>query len=248
MYLPPILLTSSVIAMDSSVALRNEESRIFHTLESISKWSEISPKSKFVICDGSGFNFSSLVKSQFPSLSIESLYFMNDHELIKKHGKGFGEGEIIQFALAKSQFLYESDWFVKCTAKLWVENYDSCLRQWNSQFVCKAFFDNIFSLEDTHLEYIDTRFYMCNKSFYLKNFLDAYKNLSIDSGLSIEDEFLRILYSLNLKRYIFRDPPVIGGVGGGSGKYYKTSLLRRLKDYVRNQLACRSNKYRDLFI
>ena len=165
MRLPPILLTSSVIAMDSSVALKSQESRIFHTLESIGKWGEISPNNQFVICDGSGFDFSPLLKEHFPNLNIESIYFMNDGDLIKKHGKGYGEGEIIRYALEHSQFLQKTDWFVKCTAKLWVNNFMSCLKQWNGEFVCKAFFANVFSFKTTSLEYIDTRFYISKKSF-----------------------------------------------------------------------------------
>lgn len=248
MNLPPILLTSSVIAMDSSVALKSQESRIFHTLESIGKWSEISPNNQFVICDGSGFDFSPLLKEHFPNLNIESIHFMNDGELIKKHGKGYGEGEIIRYALQHSHFLQDADWFVKCTAKLWINNFMSCLKQWNGEFVCKAFFANVFSLKSTSLEYIDTRFYMCKKSFYLNHFSGAYRNLSVESGSSIEEEFLKVLCNLRLSNYMFTNPPVISGVGGGSGKYYNTSIIRQIKEIFRTKLVMCNPKFRELFI
>lgn len=248
MRLPPILLTSSVIAMDSSVALKSQESRIFHTLESIGKWGEISPNNQFVICDGSGFDFSPLLKEHFPNLNIESIYFMNDGDLIKKHGKGYGEGEIIRYALEHSQFLQKTDWFVKCTAKLWVNNFMSCLKQWNGEFVCKAFFANVFSFKTTSLEYIDTRFYISKKSFYLAHFSAAYKALGVDNGSSIEEEFLKVVRNLALKKYMFSNPPIISGVGGGSGKYYNTSIMRQFKEMLRTKLVMCNSKFRKLFI
>lgn len=248
MTLPPILLTSSVIAMDTSVALKNQELRIFHTLESIAKWSKISPNNQFVICDGSGFDFAPLLKERFPTLNIESIHFMNEEDLIKKHGKGYGEGEIIRYALAHSHFLKETDWFIKCTAKLWVENFIPCLKQWNGSFLCKAFFSNVFSFKETSLEYIDTRFYMVSKKFYRENFSDLYINLGIDDGSSIETEILKRLRQLNLNNFIFKTPPIISGVGGGSGRYYNTSFLRRFKESIRCKLVSRNSKFKNLFI
>ena len=245
---PPILLTSSVVAMDYSVALKNQELRIFHTLESIAKWGEISPDSQFVICDGSDFDFSPLLKVRFPDLNIECIHFMNDEVLIKKHGKGYGEGEIIRHALEHSHFLKESDWFIKCTAKLWVDNFISCLRQWNGSFLCKAYFSNVFSFKMTNLEYIDTRFYMVSKDFYRQNFSGLYDNLGVDDGSSIEAEFLKVAQEKRLKNFIFSVSPIISGVGGGSGKYYNTSLMRRIKERVRSKLVSTSSRYRNLFI
>jgi hypothetical protein len=248
MNLPPILLTSSAIAMDPSVALKSQESRIFHTLESIGKWAQISPSNKFVICDGSGFDFAPLIREHFPGLKIECIFFTNDPALIGKHGKGFGEGEIIRYALINSRFLSESDWFVKCTAKLWVDNFLACIREWNGQFLCKAFFANVFTFKPTSLEYIDTRFYMVSRNFYLKNFSNIYTNLSLEKGSSIEGEFLKRLIELNLKNFLFRAVPVISGVGGGSGKYYNTSYLRRLKEVMRSKLVAVHPKFQKFFI
>jgi GH43 family beta-xylosidase len=173
---------------------------------------------------------------------------MNDASLIEKHGKGYGEGEIIRYALANSVFLRESEWFVKCTAKLWVDNFLTCLKEWNGQFVCKAFFADVFSLKATSLEYVDTRFYMVTKDFYVQNFSNLYVHLGLNDGSSIEGEFLKKLLELNIKGYLFRTTPVISGVGGGSGQYYNTSSLRRMKEVVRSKLVSRSLKFQDLFI
>ncbi|MBU3589018.1 hypothetical protein [Polynucleobacter sp. 80A-SIGWE] len=245
--LPPILLTSSVIAMDQSVHLKDEKLRIFHTLESIKKWLDISPKNKYVLCDGSGFDFSSLVAEHFPNANIECLSFNNDPALIKIHGKGFGEGEIIRYALEHSEILSESQWFSKCTAKLWVDNFLECTAEWNGKFLCQVFFSNAFSLKRSKPEYIDTRFYIADTNFYKAYLAHAHIDIGGVSGISIEDRFLEIAMREHLSGFIFKNPPVVCGVGGGSGKYYKDSRIRRVKERLRSWVISRNEKFETLF-
>lgn len=234
--------------MDPSVLLKDQELRIFHTLESIHHWSKIAPQNKFVICDGSKFDFSTILKQEFPHLQIECLSFMNDANLVKKHGKGFGEGEIIRYALDRSHYLKESNWFAKCTAKLWVENFQDCVLAWNNRLVCTPFFSNVFSFRKMSLDYVDTRFYLVKKSFYLQHLSAVHIDLGGDSGVSIEDKYLELIQENHLRNIFMKNPPVIAGVGGGSGKYYNTSPLRRIKEILRSRIASLDPRYRDFFI
>lgn len=245
--LPPILLTSSVIAMDQSVQLKDEKLRIFHTLESIQNWINISPENKYVLCDGSGFDFSLLVLKNFPGAKIECIFFNNDPNLIRLYGKGYGEGEIIHYALEHSKTLRESQWFAKCTAKLWVDNFLECVEEWNGDFLCQAFFSNIFSFKKSRLEYIDTRFYLANTNFYKKFFSRAHIGIGGVGGISIENKFLEISIEERLSGFLFKTAPIVCGVGGGSGKYYKDSKIRRLKERLRSWLISHNSKYETLF-
>lgn len=126
--------------MDHSVSLRDPDKRIRYTLDSIREWLKKSENIKIVICDGSGFDFDPLIKKIFPKASIECLFFLNEVDKIKKFGKGYGEGEIISYALKHSKFIIESQWFAKCTAKLWVKNFDEIIKNWNNLFYA----DHIF--------------------------------------------------------------------------------------------------------
>lgn len=245
--LPPVLLTSSVIAMDHSVRLKDEGLRIFHTLESIKEWLKINPNGRYVLCDGSGYDFSPLIIENFPDANIECIFFINNTDLILKHGKGFGEGEIILYALEHSQTLDEAQWFAKCTAKLWVDNFWECLDQWNKQFLCQAFFSNVFSLKKPRLEYIDTRFYLVNKCFYQAHLSRAHIGLGGVEKRSIEDRFLEIAIREQLSGFLFEAPPIVCGVGGGSGKYYKDSKTRRLKEKLRSWIISHNSKFEPLF-
>lgn len=245
--LPPILLTSSAIAMDPTVLLADQSLRIFHTIESLRSWLAISPDNRYVVCDGSDFDFSDLVKQNFPAAKVECLHFKNEEDLVRIHGKGYGEGEIIKYAIDNSKYLKDSLWFAKCTSKLWVENYFECLQEWNGNFLCKAFFSNVFTLKKVKLEYIDTRFYLVNKNYYQNNFIDAHIGIGGNKGISIEDRFLEILLSKGLKHFLFKSPPTVCGVGGGSGKYYKNSLVRRAKEKVRSLIAASIPRYKQFF-
>ncbi|HCI53957.1 MAG TPA: hypothetical protein DE312_11705 [Gallionella sp.] len=100
-------------------------------------------------------------------------------------------------------------------------------------------------MKKTRFSYVDTRFYLVNKSFYLKNLATAYLNVGGEQGLSLENCFKDVILKQNLSRVLFSIPPVICGVGGGSGKYYKNNLKRRIKEVIRLKLARRN--FPDLF-
>jgi len=128
-----------------------------------------------------------------------------------------------------------------------VANFDQCLLQWNNQFMCSAYFANVFSYKKTTLKFVDTRFYISRKDYYLKHFSVAHTQLGNTIGRSIEDVFLDVIRQEKMKHIFFRTPPVICGVGGGSGKYYKSGVIRVLKDRLRNWIARSTSQYADLF-
>lgn len=245
--LPPILLTSSVVAMDKSVLLKDEQDRIFYTLESIGMWLKISPGSPLIICDGSNFDFGPLMKERYPKAIIESIFFMNDPLMLASHGKGYGEGEIIKYALKNSKLIAKSNFFVKCTAKLWVDNYGDCLKEWNGKFIGKAYFSNVFSLKKAKLVYFDTRFYMVDKHIYESYFINAHLSVGGVEGINIEDKFLMVCLKEKLYPILFRQAPIIRGVGGATGKYYRNHLTRRVKENLRNFILRHSKKFSHFF-
>jgi len=245
--LPPILLTSCVKVSDHSVSLKDENDRIKFTIESIEKWLAISPDFRLVICDGSNFDFSKIVIERFPEADIECIYFQNNKEMVGVYGKGYGEGEIVRYAISNSAYLKESDYFAKCTSKLWVENFFDCIKSWNGRFLTKGYFSDVFSFKNTQFSYIDTRFYLVSKSFYLQNLESEYLNVGGERGLSLEHCFRNVILKNGFENVLFNVPPVICGVGGGSGKYYKNNLKRRVKEVIRLWLVKRNKRFNNLF-
>ena len=136
----PLILTSCVnpSANVPYLTITNGALRKDMTLHSLCKWQEINPGMNVVLCDGSGYDFSEDIQDRFQNLNIECLAFKNSWQQVEKYGKGYGEGEILKYALVNSLFLKEADCFAKCTARLWVENFQDCLSFWNHKFICRV--------------------------------------------------------------------------------------------------------------
>lgn len=244
----PILLTSSVIPHDTGVALTDSRERTRLALESIKEWLRIDPTLRIVLCDGSGFDFSHLVAENFPHAAIECLHFNNSQNLVRQYGRGYGEGEIVRHALTHSRFIVDAGCFAKCTSKLWVENYLECLDYWNGNLLFKGVFLNAFSLfKKTEFAYIDTRFYIASCDGYRQFFENAHFQINKDLGYGLEECFRDVVLKNRLQKILFRLPPVIAGVGGGTGTYYKNSLKRKLKERLRLKFVLMNRRFSSLF-
>lgn len=232
----PILLTSSVIAHDKGVRLQNPVERERLALESVQAWRRIAPDNPLVLCDGSDFNFKALVTSLPGNGQVECLHFLNDRERVQQQGRGYGEGAIVQHAIEHSKLIQAAGCFAKCTSKLWVENFDACMQPWNGRLLMKAVFNNVFSLrKPAELAYIDTRFYAMDVSTYRQYFLHAHEAIRAEQGYGLEESFRDVFLNHQLHGCLMYPPPVISGVGGGTGVYYKNSWLRQRKEIWRYQ-------------
>lgn len=244
----PILITSSVIPHDPGVQLSDPKQRLFHAIESLTHWNRVAPRSRFVLCDGSNFDFRSIVEEKFPNMEIECLSFENDHSKILTHGRGYGEGEIIKFALQHSLFLRNTAAFAKCSSKLWVENYSGCINHFHGNCLFSGVFTNTFSfLKPVEMLQVDTRFYIVRSDFYRKNLIDAHHKIVLASGFGLEDSFYSTLVAAKQEGYLFPTPPVIMGVGGGTGKYYKAGQIRLWKEKIRLIKLKKSKNFQNLF-
>jgi hypothetical protein len=122
------------------------------------------------------------------------------------------------------------------------------LADWNGTFLCKGVFDNVFSpLRECRLSYIDTRFYIASVPYYKRYFELAHLQIDVASGKGLEDCFLNIFNECSLTGVLLNTPPVIDGVGGGTGKYYKNPWKRRIKERLRLILVRRNKAFSALF-
>ena len=244
----PVLVTSSVVAHDASVRLRDTDERLRLAMESVAEWLKIEPRQPLVLCDGSSFNFTKLVQKAFPKARIECLPFENPQELVRQFGRGYGEGEIVRYALHHSHFISEANCFAKCSSKLWVKNFHECMQWWNGDFLCKGVFLEVFSpLKKTKLHHIDTRFYVASKSFYELHLMDAHQKINVEAGYGLEECFRDVLMQSSIRGVLIPVPPLIQGVGGGTAKYYQNSTRRVLKERLRIALVRSRSEFLPLF-
>ena len=244
----PVLLTSSVIAHDTAVALTDREARTDLALESVAQWLAIDPELEIVLCDGSGFDFSEIVNRRFPAAKIECLYFDNDAAKVRLQGRGFGEGEIVRHAVTHARVIRQRGCFAKCTSKLWVSNFPQLANQWNATLLLKAVFRNPLSLRKApEWDYIDTRFYISSVDSYLRWFIDAHQSIDVPLGYGLEQCFMAIVQKAEMTHVLFKTPPVIHGTGGGTGIPYRNSLVRIGKEYLRLLRIRRSKRFARYF-
>lgn len=241
----PLLITSYINAEHSTtVELKDSAERLRLTMNAIEAWLKMDPSLSIVVCDGSNSNQRDLIKRRFPKSQIEWISFQNSTDLVEKYGKGYGEGEIISYALEHSNILKNQDVFMKCTAKLWVKDYQKIIQKFPGHFLAKAFFKNVLTFKPTELEYIDTRFFVSSKVFFYEQVLPSYKK---SKGVSIELTLKDKLIENKNKGFLINSPMIIEGVGGGIGKAYKNNFRRLIKEKLRNQILAKS-KFRELFI
>jgi hypothetical protein len=227
-------LTSSVVAHDASVRLRDAVERLRLAMESVAEWLKIEPRQPLVLCDGSSFNFTNSVHKAFPKAHIECLPFENPQELVRQFGRGYGEGEIVRYALHHSHFIAEAGCFAKCSSKLWVQNFLACARAWQGELLLQGIFlDALKPWRDPILSYIDTRFYIASRALYQQYFEDAHLRIDNNQHVGLENAFKDIFLEAKLRHALTPVAPVILGVGGAIGKYYKNSFRRRLKEDLR---------------
>jgi hypothetical protein len=246
----PVLLTSSVVAYDREVALKDTDERIRLTLESVAEWLKIRPTSPLVICDGSSYDFSKKIQHLFPNAIIECLSFENDQNLVEKYGRGYGEGEIVRYALAHSQFIKSAGAFAKCSAKLWVSNFQSYAEQWSGSMLCTGVFLHVFSMiKKIKWLQIDTRFYICSVNYYNKYFSDCHFYLAKENEGDLEAAFKKTIKVNNLRSILSRVYPSISGTGGGIGVPYKINTnKRKLKEGLRCLIISKFTIYKKLFV
>lgn len=222
--LPPLLVTSCINPSAPLTNLSNPSQRLALTIEFLGRWLKGFPHIRIVICDGSDFDFDQMVRDAFPNAKIECLHFQNNIEAVSHYGKGYGEGEIVNYAIANSKTLKSVDCFAKITSKLYLKNFYDCLELWNGRFAAFAQFKLMESRDSVTFNMLDTRFYIANKSFYLKYLSDAYLNVRDLDGYYLEHSFKDHLAQNNIASFGLPFAPIFEGVSGSSGKEYSGAL------------------------
>ena len=228
-HLPPVLLTSAVHVSAPHTAVTDAASRRDAVIRSLHEWAASAGARRLVVCDGSGFDFSeaaSRLMDQHPGLHIECLSFHNDAHKVAQFGKGFGEGEIVNHALARSDMLAQAGAFAKCTGKLWVTNYLQCCRHFNGR---AAFLQG----GKLRVGYIDTRFYMVSMEFYAARLAHAHASVRDREDHFLEHAFAQALHGLKSHEIGIWPPPSIEGVSGTFGTPYTNSRADRVRLWMR---------------
>lgn len=237
----PLLLTSAVRVSAPFVTVADAEDRRRLTLDSIARWVSVSPAVPIVVCDGSGYDFTADCTLRFPGVAIECLAFQNDEKQVARFGKGYGEGQIINHALAHSRLLAQSPRFAKCTAKLWVENFGDVMAVARGPFQAELSLRPGPSRFSYKVNLIDTRFFVADKSFFQQFLAEAYREVRDFDNYSYEHA-VRDAVSISLLRtqqILFHVPVHYRGISGTTGEEYRLHTEPKVLLWQRRKLIAR---------
>ena len=237
-----LLITSAINVVAPLTYLNNTEDRLNQLFISVVNWFEKYQNLKIVVCDGSGYDFSDcelFQDSRFSGECLELISFNYDFELVRKYGKGNGEGQIIKYALNTSDFLSKTDFFAKVTGRLFVNNANYYFENTPENVYCQFNFNykNIFF--PIYSDAMDTRFYVIRRDFYREHLMDLYKRVDDLNGIFLEHVFFEKMNSLLSEKHelIFWCNFEVTGISGSNGLIYSEySFLRKIINVLRTSM------------
>lgn len=186
-----------------------------------------------VFCDNTNFllqNANIIEKADRYKKKLEVMAFQSDYESVVKQGKGYGEGEIIKFALQNSKLLAEADNFYKLTGRLIVKNLNKVISE-SSKYI------NYFIVHPAEFSgsaLVSTVFYKVNVDFYRKNLIDTYKKVDDLNGVYLEKLFYNVLLDCGTNIRSFPIFPKISGKSGSTGDLYDYSPIKLIREKTFN--------------
>lgn len=232
----PVLLITGTINVSTRVpfvAVTNPDIRLKDYISTINWAIKSTNFDSIVFCENSGFNLNVETIDTFAKAKnkrFEYMTFIGNIETIQKKGKGYGEGEIIQYALNNSKLLQENSIFCKLTGRLMIKNINDLIKKPQNYFM--------------HIKgekKIDTRFYCIKKQDYVKIFYDSYKKVNDLNGYYLENVFYNDLILSNIKYRCFYGKPYFLGISGSTGVRYEEKK-NRIKKII-DKLFCDLNIY-----
>jgi hypothetical protein len=228
-----LIITSCIYPFASFVKLINPREREQLHISALKRWIVESSFETIIICDNSNYVYCDelILLAANHGKILEVLFFEGDKDKSKRLGKGYGEGEIIEYVFNNSNYINEFNSFFKVTGKLFVEN---CNEYMNFQDVDFAFdFSYSFYWNKDKVDCVFTNFYYANLISFKLFLKDQYLNVRDNEGFFLEHAYASALQkTLNVK--ILPIVPSISGISGSSGTRY--SYTRKLIAVVKKTL------------
>ena len=180
-------------------------------------------KTDFKICmiENTNYDISSLFFYYIKNKRLEYITFSgNNYD--KSLGKGYGEAEIIKFALQNSRILNQSTYVIKITGRLIVNNINSI-----GNNIMYRLIPNILRFDFMNKISIQSMCFVC-PTMWLNNNIDSFlSDINDSKGVYFEHALFNSI--IKSKGYIllpFYTPPQICGISGTSNKPYKVLSKR----------------------
>ncbi len=231
-----LILTATVHPAEGvfNLSIKDKDERCRQYKEALTYYIENVPGIKMVFCDNSDMDVSEFDDMKELSLknkcNLEILTFKgNVQETINK-GKGYGESEIVTYALRNSRLIREDKdkFFIKVTGRLILTNLAKQMQRFNNNIIyINSTVDGNGNLT------ADTRTFAMNTDNYSIHFETAGRFVDDKKGVFIERVFYNTirkftLYTRNMPYY----PRILGCSGSNGYQYSYKEWKCRIKDFL----------------
>ena len=228
-----ILLTACVTPNGmTKTALQDPNVRLNQYIKAIRFYLR-NTKYNICICENSNTDLSLYFKDSTDINRLEFLVFKGN-KFDKSKGKGYGEAEIIQYAIEHSQIIDKNTRIIKITGRYIIRNIIKEI-EYIENLKLKENAEAFVFTDDIRYYFCNSYFFIAPVSFFSENFLKHKNKIDDSHGLSFENLlFEELIYYSNLNNRKFIIPPYpleIDAISGSSGKKY--SLLTK-KDYMKS--------------
>jgi len=222
----PVLLLTGAIGIHqsqvSSTSITRLEDRLSQYLNSIQfAIDQYHTIDKIVFCENTAYPYDYSpfeAKARQRGKELEIITFQGNDALIQQRGKGYGEGEAIEFALTNSRLLINCSSFYKLTGRLVIGNMDQLVASTTDE---NAFIWHPKEIYRRATDHVETYFFKVNREFYTKWLINVYREVDEVNHLYIEHLFYNRLKTMNIRAFIH--PLDLIGNSGTSGKPYLES-------------------------
>lgn len=223
-----LLITATILPQEKRfLELKDPKRRLRQYLNSLRFYIIRTNLSKIVMCDNSAYEFPNDKMQTLANRygkELEILQFRGSERKIRARGKGYGEGEIIEYALTHSRLLKEADFFIKVTGRLRVQNVDQIAANMDmgKTYINREIRD--FRASKRQGMQMNTVIYGMPKSVYMSEFVDAYKDVWDIHKVYLEHVFYNRIVENRLNVYNLPLFPVIVGMSGTGGNRYQDKI------------------------
>lgn len=205
-----------------------EKERIKQYLDAILFYLTKSDFESIVFVDGSGiesdFFYFLFPIADFYNKKFEMLSFENDPILLKSKWKGYGENNILKFAIENSALLKNYKCFYKVTGRYLIKNINQILK--NEKMNENVFFRT--SVLDRSL--CNTGFFKVSKELFKRELWNLWDNVNDKQGVFLEHLYLKQL-TRKTKIKNFKLLPRFSWIYGGGDRMDLPLTLELIKDF-----------------
>jgi len=199
------------------LVVRDEYERMLHYMCALVSWARPTRVRRIIFGENSNtrFDFSGIIRHlESAGKQFELLTFDGNKDSARL-GKGFGEGEILEYVYRHSQLLREAPSFYKVTGRLFVGNFDALSEATTGP---DAFQQKRPKDARPRPCKVVTSFFKCSLTLFETRLLRAYEDVNDPEGVFIEHVYFNRLRDLELANLGLK--PALVGQQASTGRIY----------------------------